>query len=131
MPLIILALIAALCLACAGTQPTVITQIPKTVGEACDFYRNTKPMVVAYVQYRSANWETTPEVEKALLLQLRDQLPMLDELGQDVCAISDALSAIEEGRQIVTGGNVDWDSVLSTVLKVASTAAQLKAQGAF
>jgi hypothetical protein len=132
MRIVTLALMAALCLSCASApQPSVITSIPQTIKEACDFYTKVKPQVVAYVQWAAANWSKIPDDQKVLLLDLKAALPKLDSVGVNVCAISDALSAIEEGKKIRTPAGVDWDAVLSTVLKVAATAAQLKAQGAF
>lgn len=128
---IILALIAALCISCASTNSTVITQIPKTVKEACDFYQKTKPIIVRYVQWAVNHWDELSPEQQGLLRELHTYLAVLDGLGIDVCAISDALDAIQSGKKIVTKGNVDWDAVLSTLLKIAGTAAQMKAQGAF
>lgn len=141
----VIALLAIACFAlgaCATSSaaPTITAQIPNTISEACSFYRTVKPQVVTYVQWASLNWErkvpgtehpVVPDLQKVLLLELKEALPKLDRLGADVCALNDALGAINEGKKIARGGSVDWDAVLSTVLKVASTAAQLKAQGAF
>jgi len=131
--------------ACATSsqKPLAISSLPKTMSEACNFYRTTKPQVVAYVDWTTANWNATvpgtnapliPGEQKKLLLQLHDHLPQLDALGVDVCSISDALDSIAKG-QAASGGvkaalkNINWDDVLANIIKVAATAAQLKAQG--
>lgn len=141
----LITIMAVLCLAsflagCATLPKGIATaELRGSVVEACNFYRTARPVVVSYVQWSTDHWNDTvpgtaipviPEEQKKLLLELRDYLPKLDAAGQNVCALNDALSSIDSsaGGRL---GSVDWDDVLSVVLRVASTAVQLKGQGKF
>ncbi len=135
-------------LGCASTyaKPAAIAKsLPQTIDQACKFAKETRPQVIEYRNWAITNWDgkvpgtdvpIIPDIQKQLLLKLNAHLDELDKLGVDVCAIDAVLKAAAEGKGVagdLAGGlkSINWDKVLSAVLKVATTAAQLKAQGAF
>lgn len=140
--LIVLIAIAMFATGCATGSAAKVTQLPKTIDAACEFYRDGKPAVVQYVDWAKTNWDATnadgsPVIgaeQKELLSKLYSYLPKLDAIGGDICHIADALKAAESGGKFSIGAalkSVDVDDVLAVAMKVATTAAQLKAKGVF
>ena len=129
--------------------------------EACEFYREVRPSIISYRAWAAQNWDAVVYVpldphrspvvlpadqfkalvrpneasdplplraiavisdeQKKLLLQIDAKLPQLEHAGVALCTVAYTANSRE----------IDWDEVLAVTIKVASTAAQLKAQGAF
>jgi hypothetical protein len=134
--------LATFLLGCAGKVP-LPKQIPDALNEACKVYSKAKPQVVAARDYAKAHWnekipgsdkDLIPADVKTLLQELDSYLPELDKAGLALCGASEALNAITAAAQ--PGGaagaaqKVDWNQVLTVVLKGASLALDLKAKGA-
>lgn len=90
-----------------------------TAVEACDLYRAVRPDVVAFKAYATANWDSIPPDQQTILLDLNQYLPALDNAGQVVCAFAAGGGGVK----------IEWDEVLSVVLKAVGTAVQLQAKG--
>ncbi len=119
--MIVLPIACLLMLACASRP--LPKQIPETMRAACDLYTQAKPDVLRAREYAKAHWETIPEEWKPTLRKLDSYLPRLDEAGQMICAAAAAVDVFNADKR------VDWDDVLSTVLRAVSIAAELKAKG--
>lgn len=142
---VILAAIVGLILGgCASSainnQSSIVKALPQTIDHACAFYTTTKPQVVEFRDWAVKNPTLIPDAARPLLEQLDAHLKELDALGMDICSIDAILKAgASSGASSVTAGlaktlkgavaNINIDTVLSTVLKVATTYAELKAQG--
>lgn len=139
---VITALVAVLVVfafSCASWRGSpVVTELTETIHEACDFYEDARPVVLEYRQWAKDNWDVTVVTDdgqtiplisprqKKLLAELDTYLPKLDGFGSDVCLASETIATARASPP-----RVNWDNVLSTLMKVASTAIQLKADGAF
>lgn len=114
----------------------VQTELSETVVEACDFYQKARPHVVAYRAWAVEHWDDQVEIahgvavpvipaeQKELLRELDSYLPRLEKVGETVCAVA-------AGVRSTATRQVDWDRALAVTLKVATTALELKASGAF
>lgn len=132
----LVALLSIAALACASGAG-VPAQLSETVTEACTFYQKVKPLVLEYREWATQNWNAEitlpdgqrvpviPADQKELLRELDSYLPKLDTAGQQICLVAEA----SDLRRAAKSAAVDWDRVLSVTLKVATTAAQLKAEG--
>lgn len=101
-------------------------QLPETVHEACAVYEKSRPQVIELRNYAVANWDSIPPNVQAVLWELDRYLPELDQAGKALCVASGLLS---EGKPADLSRTVDWDRVLSTVLKAAVYAAEAKNAG--
>jgi hypothetical protein len=117
---VVLTLAALLALTGCASLPD---QLPETMKQACSLYQIVKPEVLRLRAYARDNWTAIPPDVQVTLTKLNGYLPELDRAGQLICAASGVA-----GSRIDTS-NVQWDDVLSTVVKVAGTAAELKAKG--
>lgn len=116
-------------------------QLTDTMREACEFYQKSRPSIVAYRAWAEEHWNDQvtlpdgtvgsliPHEAKDLLLELDGYLPKLDNAGRLVCLVSQG--GLPQGEHEAVSGSVDWDRVLSTTMRVATIALELKAQGAF
>lgn len=125
--------------ACASTGPplNVGEQLTNTIAATCEFYREARPTVVEYREWAVLNWDTklvlpdgsevalVPERLKPRLKKLDEYLPKLDASGQVFCDARDGISAARASP------GFDFDDAISIVLKVATTAIQLKQSGVF
>jgi hypothetical protein len=112
--------LAALCLVILSACASVPQQIPETMKRTCDLYQQVRPDVIKARAYAAEHWDQIPEDAKPTLLKLDSYLPELDRAGAIVCAAS----------IVAQPSSIKWDDVLSTVVKAAALAAELKAQGA-
>lgn len=117
---LLLVCLSALMISC-GTA-SIPAQIPATMQAGCDLYTTSRPDIVKARDLVASNWDRIPEDAKPTLLRLNAVLPQLDATGQLLCAAAFSLES-------VSGSNVKWDEVLSTVLRGVSLAAELKARG--
>ncbi len=102
-------------------------QLPQTMRQACDLYTRAKPDVIAMRAWVVAHPDQVPADLKPALERIDQFLPELDAAGKTICAASAALDTL------TISGNaqkVNWDQVLSAVLRAVSFAVQLKQQGA-
>lgn len=144
----LIAIISLVPMACASVPIETIGSafaLHDTAEQACAFYRKAKPSVVAYREWAKAHWNDTltqpdgqtvallNDDQKTLLLELDAYLPKLDKAGTQICHYVDSIEEPVRARppRRTAASNVDWDRVLSVTLKVATTAVQLKAEGAF
>lgn len=116
-------------------------QLTDTMREACEFYQKSRPPIVQYRAWAEEHWNDQvtlpdgsvgsliPAEAKDLLLELDAYLPKLDSAGRLVCLVSQG--GLPPGEHAAVSGAVDWDRVLSTTMRVAAIALELKAQGAF
>jgi biopolymer transport protein ExbD len=119
---------------CAGSMVKPIpASIPATVQVTCRLYEQVRPQVVELRTYAIANWEKIPPDVQGLLKELNQVLPELDKAGQVVCAADRliALGRVDEINGALAKKGVDWDHVLSVVVRTAGTAAEMKARGLF
>lgn len=121
-----LALCSILALSCASSLPT---QLPSTMKEACSLYQTVRPEVVKLRQYAKDNWPAIPPDVQATLLTLDGYLPALDRAGVAVCGISGVITTGEGGIRGASTDGIQWDHVLSTVVKAAALAVDLKTKG--
>lgn len=91
--------------------------------QACALYQSVRPDVVKAREYAKTNWNFIPPDIQQTLLKIDKYLPELDKAGVTICAASAAFP----GARVAP--KVNWDEVLSTVVKAASFAADLKHQG--
>ena len=107
---------------------SIPTRLPETMKEACALYQSTKPEVLRLRAYARDNWAAIPPNVQETLLKLDGYLPALDRAGIAICAISGAVQVGGESRG-TSSRSIDWDDVLSTVVKAATLAADLKTKG--
>ena len=137
--LVAITLLSSLATGCASTS--LPPQLTDTMREACQFYEKARPSIVAYRAWAEGHWNDQvtlpdgtvgpliPADAKDLLLELDSYLPKLDNAGRLVCLV--AAGSLPPGEQSAVSGAVDWDRVLSTTMRVATLALELKAGGAF
>jgi len=138
----VLALTLILSTACAsGGTVSLPPQLTDTMREACTFYQKSRPSIVAYRAWAQEHWNDQvtlpdgtvgpliPADAKDLLLELDSYLPKLDNAGRLVCLVAEG--GLPPSENTAVSGSVDWDRVLSTTMRVATIALELKAQGAF
>jgi len=132
----VLFLVVALMLttACASTGPPA--EVGETLAAACDFYTDARPNVVAYRTWAIAHWDDQvtledgtatpliPDRQKTLLLDLDEHLPKLDEVGRTICRFRDVAAMARASP------GFDWSLFITTTLRFATVAAQLRADGA-
>lgn len=135
----LVAMAVALSTGCASTG--LPPQLTDTMSEACAFYQKARPAISQYREWARVHWNDTitapdgsvvpiiPHEAKDLLLELDGYLPKLDDAGRLVCLVAEGV--LPGNEQAAVSGSVDWDRVLSTTMKVATLALELKAQGAF
>ncbi len=102
-------------------------QLPQTMHQACDLYMKARPLVVKMRAWAIANPDKLPDDIKPALAEIDAYLPGADQAGKTICAASAALDTLT-----ISGNTqkVNWDQVLSAVLRAVSFAVQLKQQGA-
>lgn len=98
-------------------------QIPETMKEACSLYQNVRPDVLKAREYAKTHWNFIPSEMQEVLLKIDAYLPELDRAGVTICAASDLIARGQKPSR------VNWDDVLSTVVKAAAFAADLKGRG--
>lgn len=127
-------LAAALLNSCATAN--IPKQIPDAMNAACETYSHAKPAVLKAREFAIAHWndkvpgsdrDLIPAEAKKTLQELDALLPKLDAAGLTICSTAEALSAIGKSPD----GSVDWNQVLTVVLKGASLAIDLKKTGGF
>jgi hypothetical protein len=101
---------------------SIPSQIPGTMTQACSLYQQVRPDVVKLRAYAVSNWAAIPPDAQETLKKLDSYLPELDRAGEMVCAIS-------SGGLVESSHSIQWDDVLSTVVKAAALAADMKRQG--
>lgn len=111
---------------CGTLGGGVGSQIPDTIHQACEAYEKGRPQVVELRNYAVTNWDSIPANVQSVLRELDFYLPELDQAGKALCVASGLLS---EGKPADLSRTVDWDRVLSTVLKAAVYAAEAKQAG--
>jgi hypothetical protein len=130
----VLALITFL-IGCAGRTP-IPKQIPDALNAACDVYSKAKPQVIAARDYAKVHWndkvpgsdqDLIPAEVKKTLLELDEYLPKLDAAGLALCSAAQGVNAFSAAA--AGGAKVDWNQVLTVVLKGASIALDLKSKG--
>ena len=119
---------------CATAGKSLPKQIPDALNAACDVYSKAKPEVIKARDFAKAHWndkvpgsdkDLIPPDVKQILQQLDTYLPELDKAGLALCAASEGLNAFSAAP----GSKVDWNEVLTVVLKGASIALDMKAKG--
>lgn len=121
----LLTVLLALGLCVGGCQSVSLPQqVPETMKAACDLYTKAKPDVIKLREYAKQHWSEIPEDVKPVLLKLDSYLPELDKGGQLFCAASDEFERFSGKRK------VNWDEVLSTVLRAVALAVKFKQTGA-
>ena len=124
-PIVLVVLALILGLALGGCRSLSLpTQIPATMKAACDLYTTAKPDVIKAREYAKQHWSQIPEDVKPILKQLDTYLPELDKAGQTICAASTSLEHFDGKTK------VNWDDVLSTVIRAVGFAVELKQRGA-
>jgi hypothetical protein len=134
---LVVCLIAGVILGGCATGKSIPQQIPQTMKASCDLFTAHKPDIIAARAYLKEHWndkipgtdrDLIPAEVKAWALKLDAVLPELDKAGQLLCAASTSLEAFQQ-----LGGDkkVDWDAVLSTVVKGVALGIELKQKGAF
>lgn len=127
-------LAAALLNSCATAN--IPKQIPDALNAACDVYSKAKPDIIKARELAIAHWndkvpgsdrDLIPAEAKKTLQELDALLPKLDAAGLTICSTAEALSAIGKSPD----GSVDWNQVLTVVLKGASLAIDLKKTAGF
>ena len=120
---------------CATAGKSIPQQIPDALNQACALYTKAKPEVLAARSYAVAHWndkipgtdkDVIPAEVKKTLQEFDSYLPDLDKAGVALCAASGAVNVFASAGQQA----VDWNQVLTVVLKAASVAIDLKAKGA-
>jgi hypothetical protein len=125
---LVLCLVAGVVLGgCATTGKALPEQIPQTMKAACDLYVKAKPDVIKLREYAKSNWAAIPPDVQQLLAKLDAYLPELDRAGTLLCAADASIEALQVGN----AKKVNWDEVLSTVVRGAALAIELKQKGAF
>src|SRR6266498_242136 len=118
---------------CATAGKSLPKQIPDAMNAACDLYTKAKPEIVKAREYAKAHWndkvpgsdqDLIPAEVKKTLLELDALLPKLDMAGLALCSAAEGINAVQTiGNQ---GGKIDWNEVLTVVLKGASIALDMK-----
>jgi hypothetical protein len=119
-------LIAGVILGGCATGKSLPAQIPETMKAACDLYVKAKPDVLKLREYAKSNWASIPPDVQQLLAKLDAYLPELDRAGTLLCAASTSLETLNVGEK----QKINWDDVLSTVVRGAALAIELKQRGA-
>ena len=121
---------------CATTGKSLPKQIPDALNAACDLYTKAKPEVLKAREYAKAHWndkvpgsdqDLIPAEVKKTLLEFDAILPKLDAAGLAICSAAEGINAFQNIG--ATGGKVDWNEVLTVVLKGASIALDMKSKG--
>jgi hypothetical protein len=123
---LVVCLIAGVILGGCATGKALPEQIPQTMKAACDLYVKAKPDVLKLREYAKANWPSIPPDVQQLLAKLDGYLPELDRAGTLLCAASSSLEVLQLGAK----QKINWDDVLSTVVRGAALAIELKQKGA-
>jgi hypothetical protein len=127
--------IALFCSSCASTA-NFPKQIPDALNAACDTYSKAKPEVLKAREYAMAHWndkvpgsdrDIIPAEVKQKLQEFAAFLPKLDTAGLAICSAAEGLSVLSASPD----GKVDWNQLLTVVLKGASLAIDLKKTGGF
>lgn len=135
--LLIVLLLVGFLFGCASTGQSLQKQIPDALNAACDVYLKAKPEILKARGYALAHWDekipgtdrdVIPAEVKKILLEFDKILPKLDAAGLALCAAAAGVNAFDSVAK--SGGKVDWNQVLTVVLKGASIAIDLKAKGA-
>ncbi len=120
---------------CAGRVP-LPKQIPEALNAACDLYTKAKPEVIKAREYAKAHWndkvpgsdqDLIPAEVKKTLLEFDAILPKLDGAGLAICSSAEGISTFQ--ATIGAGEKIDWNEVLTVVLKGASIALDMKSKG--
>lgn len=131
--LIVSILTMALLCSCASTA-NIPKQIPDALSAACDTYTKAKPEVVKAREYAVAHWndkvpgsdrDLIPAEVKTKLQDFDKFLPKLDAAGLAICSAAEAVDVFMTSP----GEKVDWNELLTIVLKGASVAIDLKSKG--
>ena len=127
--------LATFLMGCAGRIP-LPKQIPDAMNAACDLYTKAKPEVMKAHDYAKAHWDDKvpgtdkdliPAEVKKVLLDFNALLPKLDAAGLAICSAAEGINAFQTiGNQ---GGKIDWNEVLTIVMKGASIALDMKSKG--
>jgi hypothetical protein len=123
---LVLCLVAGVVLGGCASGTALPQQIPQTMKAACDLYVKSRPDVLKLREYAKANWASIPPDVQQLLAKLDGYLPELDRAGTLLCAASASLDSIYLGEK----KKISWDDVLSTVVRGAALAIELKQKGA-
>lgn len=134
---IVLFVLVAFLFGCATNGKNIPKQLPDALNAACDLYSKAKPQVIAAREYAKQHWDEKvpgtdrdliPADVKKILLELDSYLPELDKAGLALCSAAEGVNTFQTiGNQ---GGKIDWNQVLTIVMKGASIALDLKAKGA-
>jgi hypothetical protein len=123
---LVVCLIAGVILGGCATGKGLPAQIPQTISSACTLYTQAKPDVLKAREYAKENWASIPPDVQQLLAKLDAYLPELDRAGTLLCAASTSLETLN----VSDGHKINWDDVLSTVVRGAALAIELKQKGA-
>jgi hypothetical protein len=123
---LILCLVAGVILGGCASGTALPQQIPQTMKAACDLYVKARPDVMKLREYAKANWPSIPPDVQQLLAKLDGYLPEIDRAGTLLCAASSTVDSLHIGEQ----RKINWDDVLSTVVRGAALAIELKQKGA-
>jgi hypothetical protein len=135
---VLILVIVSFLVGCATNGKGLPKQIPQALNEACSLYTKSKPEILKARAFAVAHWndkvpgtdqDLIPAEVKTTLQQLDAYLPELDKAGVALCSAAEGVNAFEALG--ADGKKVDWDQVLSVVLKGASIAIDLKTKGAF
>jgi hypothetical protein len=134
--LLLVVVVCVLAASCAGSLGKVVSipvDMTETVQVACATYQQVRPQVIELRKYAAGNWDKIPPDVQETLADLDKHLPDLDRSGALLCEINEllALGRADEAAGRVRRSGLDWDKVLSVVIRAAGAAAKLKAQGAF
>jgi hypothetical protein len=133
---LVVCLIAGVILGGCATGKSLPAQIPQTMKAACDLYTSHKADVVSAREYLKAHWndkvpgtdtDLIPADAKAWARKIDAILPDLNRAGQLLCAAS---TSLETFMQLGGDKKVDWDQVLSTVIKGVAIGVELHQKGA-
>lgn len=104
----------------APNGPTA-QDLSNTLRAACDLYTSVKPQVMAAKKWSQDHWASVPEDIKPTLLELDGYLPALDQGGLAICDGSEQVLHLHH--------EVDWDKIVTALIKTVNFAIKLKQQG--
>jgi hypothetical protein len=136
--LVLILVVVSFLVGCASGGGSLPKQIPDALNAACNLYSKAKPEIIKARAYAVAHWndkvpgtdqDLIPAEVKKTLQDLDTYLPELDKAGLALCSAAEGVNAFEALG--ADGKKVDWNQVLTVVLKGASIAIDLKTKGAF
>jgi hypothetical protein len=118
----VLSLLVCLTLTQCAATSNITKELPQTLQSSCRVYGQAKPQVMEFRQWAIDHWDKIPADVRDKLQRLDAFLPELDRAGTLICAAA----AILPGE---TPAKVDWDKLLSTVIRGAGMVLDAKAHG--